>query len=187
MLENLSRYWWLVVLRGVAAVLFGILAIFFPGAAGVVLVIWFGAYVLIDGIFSLIAGISRRQTNDRWWVLVLEGLVGIAAGIVTFLWPGGAGLVLLFIIATWAILTGIMEIIAAIRLRAEIEGEWLLALGGVLSILFGVLLFIFPASGALAVIWLIAAYAILFGILLIVLGFRLRGRAGTSGTTMRTA
>ena len=183
MLENLSRYWWLVVLRVVAAVIFVILAFIWPGMTINVLIILFAAYALVDGVSTIITAISHRQTNDRWWVMLIQGLIGIAAGVVAFLNPGMTALVLLYFIAVWAIITGVTEIIAAIRLRKEIEGEWLLALGGALSVLFGLLLIIFPGSGVLAVIWLIAGYSIIFGILLIVLGFRLRGMK--SGTVSR--
>lgn len=174
MLSNLSRYWWLVALRGAAAIVFGILAFIWPGPTLGALVILFGAYVLVDGIISLITGISDRSTNDRWWVMLLEGLVGIAAGILTFVYPGITAVVLLYLIAIWAVLTGVLEIAAAVRLRREIEGEWALALSGIFSILFGVALFFFPGVGALAVIWLIGAYAILFGALLVYLGVKLR-------------
>jgi uncharacterized membrane protein HdeD (DUF308 family) len=185
MLGNLSRYWWLVVLRGVAAVIFGVLAFIWPGMTLNVLIILFAAYALVDGVSGIITAISDRKSNERWWVFLLEGLVGVAAGILAFLYPGMTAFALLYFIAVWAIITGIMEIIAAIRLRKEIDNEWMLALGGVASVIFGLLLIIFPGGGALALIWLIAAYAIIFGILLIVLGFRLRGMRGD--TTMRTA
>jgi uncharacterized membrane protein HdeD (DUF308 family) len=168
----LSRNWWTLALRGLAAVVFGILAFVWPDVTITVLVLFFGAYALWDGVFALIG--AYRTQSDRRWPLVLEGLFGVAAGLFTFFWPGAATLVLLFIIGAWAVLTGIFEIITAVRLREEIEGEWLMLISGVLSVLFGLALFIWPAAGALALTWLIASYAILFGILLIVLGFRLR-------------
>lgn len=174
MTSYLSRNWWTLALRGLAAVIFGILAFIWPGITVTILVLFFGAYVLWDGIFALIG--AFRTQSDRRWPLVLEGLVGIAAGLVTFFWPDAATLALLFIIGAWAVITGIFEIIAAIRLREEIEGEWLMLISGVLSVLFGIALFVWPAAGVLAVTWIIASYAILFGILLIVLGFRLRTR-----------
>jgi uncharacterized membrane protein HdeD (DUF308 family) len=174
MTTYLSRNWWTLALRGLAAVIFGILAFIWPGVTVTILVLFFGAYALWDGIFALIG--AFRTKSDRRWPLVLEGLVGIAACLFVFFWPGPAALALLFVIGAWAVITGIFEIIAAIRLREEIEGEWLMLISGVLSVLFGIALFIWPAAGALAVTWMIGAYAILFGILLIVLGFRLRTR-----------
>ena len=172
MLSTLAQYWWTLVLRGLAAIIFGILAYVWPGITFTVLVLFFGAYALWDGIFALIA--AFRAQGERRWALVLEGLVGVAAGLVTFFWTGAATLALLVIIAAWAIVTGIFEIIAAIRLREEIEGEWLLLVSGLLSVLFGIALAIWPAAGLVAVTWLIGAYAIIYGILLMVLGFRLR-------------
>ena len=172
MLTTLAEYWWTLVLRGVAAVIFGILAYVWPGITFTVLVLFFGAYALWDGVFALIA--AFRTQAERRWPLVLEGLVGIAAGVLTFIWPGAATLALLLIIGAWAFVTGIFEIVAAIRLREEIEGEWLLLVSGLLSVLFGIALAIWPAAGLVAVTWLIGAYTVVFGILLIVLGFRLR-------------
>lgn len=178
MLEALSRFWWLVVLRGVFAIIFGILAFLWPGITIGALIILFGAYALVDGISTIITAISRRKSNSQWWVLLLEGIIGVVAGILAFVYPGMTALALLYFIAVWAILTGIMEIAAAIRLRKEIDNEWMMALGGVASIILGVLLLIFPGSGALGLLWVIAAYSIIFGILLIILGLRLRGARG---------
>lgn len=175
MLSNLSRYWWLLALRGVAAILFGILAFAWPQLTLEVLVILFGVYVLIDGVSNIVTGFSQRESNERWWVMLLEGLVGILAGILTLVYPGMSAFILLYFIAAWAILTGVLEIVAAIRLREEITGEWALALSGVASIIFGILLFLFPGTGALAVVWIIGSYAILFGALLIYLVFKVRG------------
>ncbi|MGE5248716.1 MAG: HdeD family acid-resistance protein [Bacteroidota bacterium] len=176
LVDGLSRNWWAVVLRGVAAVIFGILAFVWPGITATVLVIFFGAYALWDGIFALIA--AFRSQGDRRWALVLEGIAGILAGIIALFLPGIAALSLLYLIAAWAIITGIMEIVAAVRLRKEIEGELLLMLSGLLSVVFGVFAMLRPAAGVLAITWVIASYAILFGILLIILGFRLRSWKG---------
>jgi uncharacterized membrane protein HdeD (DUF308 family) len=158
---------------GLAAVIFGLLAFLQPGAAATVLVVLFGAYALWDGVFALVA--AFRSQGSRRWALILEGVIGVVAGVLTFLWPNLATVSLLLIIAAWAVLTGIAEIIAAIRLREEIEGEWLLLLGGLLSVAFGVAAALWPAAGVLAITWVIATYATLFGILLLMLAFRLRG------------
>ena len=176
MLTQLTRNWWAVALRGVVAIFYGVIALVWPGLTLEILVLLFGAYALVDGVFAIIASFTHRTGHDRWWVLFLEGLVGIAAGIITVLRPGLATLVLLFVISFWAIVTGVLEIVAAIRLRKEIQGEWMLALGGIASLVFGVLLLLFPAAGALTVAWLIGAYAIIFGAMLLGLGLRLRKR-----------
>jgi uncharacterized membrane protein HdeD (DUF308 family) len=152
-----------------------------PGPTLLTLIYLFGAYVLVDGIFAVISGIRSYGESERWWAALLEGLLGIAVGVLTFIWPITTGLVLLYFIAAWAIISGIFEIIAAIQLRRVITGEWLMVLSGLASIVFGVLLVIFPSGGALALTWLIGIYAILFGILFIILAFRLRGmRADTT-------
>jgi uncharacterized membrane protein HdeD (DUF308 family) len=182
MLAEMSRTWWVFLIRGIAAILFGIAAFLWPGLTIAVLVLLFGAYALVDGIFAIIAGISARKEVERWWMMIIVGVAGIATGVLTFLWPGITALVLLYIIAAWAIVTGIFQIAAAIRLRREIEGEWWLILGGIASVIFGVLLVIMPGAGALASVWIIGIYAVFFGILMIVLAFRLRGLRNTVTT-----
>jgi len=179
----LARNWWVLVLRGVLAGLFGLAAFFWPGLTALVLVSLFGAYALIDGIFAVVAGIQQYGKHERWWAVLLEGIVGILIGLLTFFWPGVTALGLLYFIAAWALVTGVFEIVAAIRLRREIEGEWLLGLSGVASVLFGLLLVIFPSAGVLSVIWIIGAYALLFGVIMIILGLRMRGRGGTVDRT----
>jgi uncharacterized membrane protein HdeD (DUF308 family) len=173
MVTTLAQNWWTLVLRGIAAIIFGILAYLWPGITFTVLVLFFGAYALWDGVFALIG--AFRTEGERRWSLVLGGIVGIAAGLVTFFWTGAATIAILSIIAAWAVITGVFEVVSAIRLREEIEGEWLLLISGVLSVLFGIALVIWPVAGLLAVTWMIGAYAIMFGFLLTVLGFRLRG------------
>ena len=170
-----AQNWWAIVLRGVAAVLFGLAAIFLPGITLVVLIAIFGAYVLIDGVFALIGAWRAAQHNQQWWVLALEGVAGIVFGLLTFFWPGITALVLLYFIAAWAIITGALEIGQAIRLRREIDNEWMLVLAGLASLVFGVLIAVMPGAGALAIVWIIGVYALVFGILLIALGIRLRG------------
>jgi uncharacterized membrane protein HdeD (DUF308 family) len=174
MLDHLARHWWVLALRGALAILFGILAFLLPGITLYVLVLFFGAYALLDGIFALATAFRFGSRDERWWPLVIEGVCGIVAGVLTFLWPGITAVALIYLIAAWAILTGILEIAAAIRLRKEIEGEWLLGLTGVLSVLLGIFLMLMPGAGLLAWVWMVGAYALLFGILLLILAFRLR-------------
>lgn len=177
-MELSSRHWWVFAVRGIAAILFGILAFALPGITLTVLVLLWGAYALVDGVLSLVS--AFRTTHDHRWGLLIEGLVGIGAGIVTFTWPGLTALVLLYIIAVWALITGVLELIAAFRLRRVIHDEWWLVLGGVASVVFGVLMLAMPAAGALALVWLIASYAIVFGVLMIALAVRLHGLGARS-------
>ncbi len=175
MLGHLARNWWTLALRGVVAIVFGILALVWPGLTVIALVVLIGAYLLVDGVVAVGAAIRAAERHRSWGVLLVEGLAGIVAGILTFVWPGITAIVLLFLIGAWAIVTGVMEVIAAVRLRDEIQGEWLLGLGGILSVLFGVVVLVHPGAGAVALVWLIAWYAIIFGIVLIALAFRVRG------------
>jgi uncharacterized membrane protein HdeD (DUF308 family) len=174
MLAQLARNWWALALRGVAAVLFGILVFVWPGISLVVLVALFGAYTFVDGIFALAATARASAEGRPAWPLLVEGLAGIATGLVAVIWPGITTLVLLYVIAAWAVITGVFEILAAVRLRAEIDNEWLLGLGGLASVVFGAFLFVSPGAGILAVLWLIGGYAIFFGMVLVALAFRLR-------------
>jgi uncharacterized membrane protein HdeD (DUF308 family) len=175
MLQIFARNWWALALRGVVAVIFGILALVWPRLTLLALVILFGAFMLVDGVFTLAGAFAWRKWNQRWWAVVLAGVAGIIVGVLTFVWPGMTGLVLLCLIAAWAIITGILEIVAAIELRRVIEGEWLMVLSGILSVVLGVLLAAFPGAGALGLAWLIGIYAFVYGLLLIALAFRLRG------------
>jgi uncharacterized membrane protein HdeD (DUF308 family) len=177
MLSVLARNWWALALRGLFAVLFGLITLLWPGLTLIVLVIVFGAYVLVDGIFAIIAAVRAAETRQRWVTLALEGVAGIVAGILTFLWPNITALVLLYLIAIWAIVTGVLEIGVGAHLRHHVAGEWALILGGIVSLLFGVLLILFPGAGALAVVWLIGIYALVFGLLMLVLAVRLRALA----------
>ena len=175
MLVMYAHNWWAIALRGLAAVIFGLLAFVWPGITLASLVFLFGAYALVDGAFAIVAGIRAPKEYKRWWVLLLEGIFGVIAGVLAFAVPGMTALILLGLIAGWAIVTGVLEIVAAIQMRKQISNEWLLILSGIVSVLFGVALLINPGAGALAVVWIIGAYAFVFGILLIALGFRLRG------------
>lgn len=170
----LSRSWWLLVLRGLAALTFGILTWVLPGISLASLVLLFGAYAMADGILCLWTAFAGPKNHESWWLLLVIGLVGIGVGILTFAAPGVTALGLLIYIAAWAIATGVLAIVAAIRLRREIEGEWALVLAGLASVVFGVLIMANPGAGALALLWLIGSYAIVFGVLLLVLAFKAR-------------
>ena len=174
MVRSLSQNWWLVFLRGVLAILFGLAAMIWPGITWLTLIVLFGVYAIVDGLIAIWTGLSRTRESPRWWIFLLEGVLNIGAGVVALIRPDLATLVLIYLIASWAVFTGILEIVAAIRLRNEITNEWFLALGGVLSIGLGILLFLQPAAGTIAIIWMIAGYALVFGILLVILGIRLR-------------
>jgi uncharacterized membrane protein HdeD (DUF308 family) len=175
LVRALAENWWLLLLRGVAAIIFGVLAFIWPGLTLVALIFLWGAYAIVDGGIALWAAISGRGAGiaPRWWLGIL-GVVGLLAGLVAFASPGLTALVLLMFIAGWAIVIGALEIMGAIQLRKEIEGEWWLVLSGLLSIAFGLLLIARPGSGALALVWLIASFAILHGCTLIALAFRLK-------------
>jgi uncharacterized membrane protein HdeD (DUF308 family) len=170
----MTQNWWALALRGIVAILFGIAAFMLPGLILWALVALFGAYALVDGILSVIESYRRDVRGERWLALLFEGLVGIAIGVLTFFWPKLTAMGLIFLIALWATVTGALEVITAVRLRHEIRGEWLMALIGILSMAFGFLLAAFPLAGALSVVWIIGAYAVVVGVLMIALAFRLR-------------
>jgi uncharacterized membrane protein HdeD (DUF308 family) len=172
MIQLLAKNWWALELRGALTVAFGLLALFLPGITLGALVLVFGLYALAEGAVLLVMSFSKRS-EEHWWITLLQGLAGIGAGIVTFVWPGITAVALLAIIAGWALITGVLEIVGAIRLRKEIQGEWLLVLSGVLSLVFAFVLLSNPAAGALAIVWVIGLYAVAFGILQMILGFRL--------------
>jgi uncharacterized membrane protein HdeD (DUF308 family) len=180
MLSSLSRNWWMVLLRGIAAIVFGVLAFVLPGLTLLTLVILYGVYALFDGVVALMAAIwtdgHAGKTGSRWWLAVV-GALGILAGLFTFFWPGITTLVLLFFIGAWSLLNGVFTIVGAIRLRKEIDNEWWLVASGVLSVLFGLGVLIVPGAGALAVVWMIGIYAILFGVLLVGFALKLKKHA----------
>jgi uncharacterized membrane protein HdeD (DUF308 family) len=173
----LSKFWWMTLLRGVLWVLFGILLFAKPGISIAALAMAFGLFVLADGVGNVVTAFGGRDQHENWWVLLLVGLCGIAVGLLSVTNPGLTALVLLFYIAIWAIATGLLQIVAAIRLRREIEGEFWLILGGLASVAFGALAMARPGAGALSVLWLIGAYAVVFGIALVLLAFKARGFA----------
>jgi uncharacterized membrane protein HdeD (DUF308 family) len=176
MLTVYTHNWWTLALRGLAAIVFGLLAFIWPHVTLLALVFLFGAYAIVDGIFAIAAGVRGAEAEQkRWWLLLIVGILSVIAGLLAFALPGMTAFVLLILIAVRAIVTGAFEIAAAIQMRKYINGEWLLALGGVLSMLFGVLMLLNPAAGALAVVWLIGVYAIAFGVLQLILGLKLRG------------
>ena len=174
MITAFAQNWWTFVLRGIFALLFGILAFVAPGPTLTTLIFVYGFYAILNGAFALYTAWNLRS-YDRWWVFLLEGLLGIAAGVIAFIYPGAAAIAFLSILAGWAILVGILQIVAAIRLRQVIENEWSMGLGGLASVIFGVLLIVWPRSGLVTISWLIGFYAVAFGIMLLLLGSRLRG------------
>ena len=186
--SSLAANWWAIALRGVAGILFGVLTFVVPGLTLAALVLLFGSYAIVDGVLNIVAALRRRRAGEPpWWALLLEGVVSVAAGVVTFAWPGLTTVVLLYVIAGWAIITGAFEMAAAVRLRQRVEGEGWLVFSGILSIALGVLLMAAPATGALALVLWIGAYAIVFGALLVVLAFRLRRWQAEERATMARA
>ena len=176
----LARNWWSLVIRGLAGIAFGVITFLWPGITLAALVFLFAAYALIDGVMSIVGAVRAAERHERWGVLVFEGLAGLAACALTVLWPTITVLALVIVIGAWAIVTGVLEIAAAIRLRQYISGEWLLALGGAASVIFGFLILFMPIAGALVVALWVGAYAFIFGIIEVVLGIRLRGFSGLS-------
>jgi uncharacterized membrane protein HdeD (DUF308 family) len=170
----LIRNWWAVLLRGALGILFGIGTFLWPGLSFAALVLVFAGYAFVDGVFSLVSALRGRTGRDPRWLAVLRGLSGLAAGILTLVWPGITAFALLYLVAAWALVGGVLEIVAAVRLRKAITGEWLLAISGVLSIALGIMLILFPAAGAIGLVLWLGAYALVSGVILLVLGLRLR-------------
>lgn len=173
MVHALAKNWWMLLLRGVAAIIFGVLAFAWPGMTLLTLIMFYGAFALIDGVLAVVAAITGGATAPRWW-LAIVGLLGIATGLLVFMMPGLTALVLLYFIAGWAIATGVFQIIGAIRLRKEIDDEWYLILSGVVSVLFGIGVMMAPGAGALALLWIIGIYAVATGAIMVALAFRLK-------------
>ena len=183
MVTHLSREWWIVALRGVISIVFGIVAFLWPGITVFALVLLFGAYLFVDGVFALVQAVRFRHDRERWPMLLLEAILGIVVGLISLVYPAIAALSWLYTIAAWAVLTGILEIVLAIRLRKEIKGEFWVALTGIASIALGIALAFLPLAGLLAWVWLIGAYAIAFGVLLVGLAIRLRKAGSTASPT----
>ncbi|QLE56273.1 HdeD family acid-resistance protein [Nostoc sp. TCL26-01] len=172
--NRLAKNWWTLTLRGAIAIIFGLVALAWPTLTLTALVYLFATFWLAGGVLLAIAALREHLYDTHNWLLLLEGVVGIAVGMLAFIWPGVTAFVLLYLIAAWAIVTGVLEMITALQLRQAMENEWLPAVTGLVSLIFGVMLIIWPVAEALAILWLIAAYAILFGTLLLILGFKLR-------------
>ena len=173
----LARSWWALVLRGIAALLFAALALLWPGLTFGILLVLFASFAILDGSLAIVAAIKAASDKRRWSALALEGAVGIVVGVLVFTWPSVSAVTLTYLIAFWAIVTGIFELAVAMRMRRVARGEWVMALGGFASLIFGFLVAARPGTGALAFVWILGAYAALFGVLLIGLGLRLRGSA----------
>lgn len=183
----LHTNWWVLLLRGFAAVVFGLLTFLMPGLTLLVLISLFGGYCLVNGVLTLIAAFRGGRGQPRWWALAVEGIASLLAGTITLLWPGVTSLALLYVVAAWAILTGALQIGTGIRLRKQISNEWVLIVGGLLSIGFGLLFLAMPAAGAVVVAWWVGSYAFAFGILLSVLAFRLRRQATAAASSIMQA
>jgi len=175
MLAELIHNWWVFLVRGLAAIIFGALALVWPTQAWLALVLVFGAFVALDGILTIIAGIDFKPYFDRWWAILLQGVAGVAIGVLTLLWPRPASQVLFYLVAAWAIITGIFEIVAATHIRLFIFREWTMILTGILSIIFGILLFVYPSPGLIGLVWVIGLYALVYGIMQIIFSARLHG------------
>ena len=179
MLSLLAQNWWAVALRGAFGILFGVLALVLPGVTLGALILLFGVYAVADGIFAIVSGVRAARRHERWGALIVEGIASMVAGLIAVFLPAAAAIAFVYLFALWALITGVIEIVAAIRLRREIEGEWLLGLAGVLSILLGLYVAVFPGLGLLGLIWAIGFYAIVFGVMLLLLAYRLRRHADT--------
>lgn len=181
MLIMLSRKWWALVLRGTLAILLGVLAFVWPDHTVRALFILIGLFLVLDGVISAFSSLSHRRRVSAWWIFFVEGVIGLLIGLFALIRPETAAMALIFIIGLWALATGILEIIAGLRLSATAAGEWLLTAGGVLSVIFGLILIIFPSTAVIALLWLVAVYFILFGAVLVILGFRMRPFREDSG------
>ena len=177
-LPPLARHWWVFLVRGLVAIAFALVAFFYPVATLYTFILFYAVFSIVDGLFALVSAVRGQEgMGARWW-LALVGVLGVVAGIAAYLWPGLTALALLTLIGIWALVYGVVEIIGAIRLRKEIDNEWLLLSHGILAALFGLVFLVRPGAGALALIWLIASFALASGVVLIILSLRLKGLAG---------
>lgn len=172
--DILASAWWLVLLRGIAAVVFGVLTLIQPEASLVALLLIFSIYAIADGVIGIWTALSNKSSNAQWWVLLLWGVVSVLAGILALVAPGAVLTFAMYYIAFWALITGVLQIAAAIRLRKEVQGEWMLILAGLLSVVFGVLVIVQPIVSLVSILWLIGLYALFFGVLLVGLAFKVR-------------
>ena len=179
-----SRTWWMLALRGVLAILFGLVALLAPGIALFAFITVFAVYAIIDGVVAVFVALRERGVLRRWGLVLAEGILSILAGIFAFVYPGETAVILLYIVAAWAIITGITEIAAAFSIRGSMAQEWSLAIAGILSVLFGIVLFLRPGAGLLTILWLVGIYSIVFGVLFIIRAFQFRSR--TSAPTLAT-
>ena len=182
-LPMVSGNWWAMVLRGIAAVLLGLAALFWPGMTLLVLLVVFAVYALVDGLLAIVAGI--RSPRGHRWLLLAEGALGLLAGLVVLFWPGTTALVLVYVISAWAIFTGLLKLVMAISFRRQIENAWLMGLGGALSVLFGVILGFMPGAGLVTLVWLVGIYALILGVALMVMGFLDRGHPQANVSRVR--
>jgi uncharacterized membrane protein HdeD (DUF308 family) len=182
----LARNWWLVALRGVLGILFGLVAFTLPGATMLSLVLFFSAYMLVDGVCAIIAAVRAARQHERWGLLVLEGVADIATGVIAFVWPGITVVAFVFLVAAWALISGGLMLAAAFRLKVN-HGRWWLVLGGLASLVYGALLIVTPMIGAVVLTWWIGAYALVFGIAMLILGFQLRNHKDDRPATLQPA
>jgi uncharacterized membrane protein HdeD (DUF308 family) len=175
-----KRTWGELLFGGIIALLFGIIASVWPGRTLMTIMVFFGVFILIEGIITVVISIMRRADYERWWLTLIGGIIGILIGVITVVHPFGTTIFLLYMVAIWALITGVISIVTAIRLRREIRREWILILSGIVAVIFSIFIFARPAAAAVTIMWIISAFAVLFGILLIVLAIRIRSVLKTS-------
>lgn len=173
-LNYMERNWWVLLVRGISAIVFGLCAFVWPGLTAATLVLLFGVYMLMDGLFAVAESVRYQNQLTHWWVWLLDGLLSVLVGVLVLFMPGATALALLILIGVWAIIGGALRVVAAIQIRKEVEGEWLLALGGALSILFGIVVIMQPVAGLISLVWLIGSWGLVLGVVFIMLAFRLR-------------